>query len=78
MVCKYTGYNGIFPEQNDHNLGRVGISGDDRITYIPMNGMPNGYTAGDRVLFTFVSNTSAGYMQRGPYKPVEILNISRI
>ena len=56
----------------------LGISGDDRITYIPMNSMPDGYAVGDLVSFTAVSNTSAGDLHRGHYKPVDIRNISRI
>lgn len=57
--------------------GGLGISGDDRITYIPVNGIPDGYVAGDRVSFTAIPNTSAGDLHRGPYKPVDIKNISR-
>ncbi|HJK78759.1 MAG TPA: hypothetical protein O0Y06_09520 [Methanocorpusculum sp.] len=56
----------------------VVISGDDGIVYIPAAGVPEGFAVGTRVSFTAVRNYSQGDVMRGPYRSVDLLDISRV
>lgn len=57
--------------------GEAVILGDDGMVYIPGSGVPAGFSEGDRVVFTAALHAAMGDVYRGPYKPIEILNISR-
>ncbi|HJJ96024.1 MAG: hypothetical protein MJ014_05360 [Methanocorpusculum sp.] len=54
------------------------ISGDDGVVYIPAAGVPEEFAVGTRVSFTAVRNYSQGDVMRGPYRPVDIRDISRV
>lgn len=56
----------------------VVISGDDGIVYIPLSGVSEGLAVGTRVSFTAVRNYSQGDVMRGPYRPVDIRDISHV
>ncbi|MDE2519360.1 MAG: hypothetical protein O0X93_03275 [Methanocorpusculum sp.] len=56
----------------------VVISGDDGIVYIPSSSVPEGLAVGTRVSFTAVLNNSQGDVRWGPYKPVDIRDISHV
>lgn len=57
--------------------GGTVISGDDGVVYVPVVGVPEEFAAGTRVSFTAVLNNSQGDVWRGPYKPIDIRDISR-
>ncbi|HJK65662.1 MAG TPA: hypothetical protein O0X03_03670 [Methanocorpusculum sp.] len=52
------------------------ISGDDGIMYIPSTNVLEDCEIGTRIWFTAVVNSSQSELLRGPYKPVDVLNIS--
>lgn len=54
------------------------ISGDDGVVYIPSTNALQGCAVGTRISFTAVVNSSQSDVQRGPYKPIDVLNISRV
>lgn len=62
-------------------LGSLGdktvILGDDGMVYIPGSEIPANFSEGERVVFTATLHAAMGDVYRGPYKPIEILSISR-
>ncbi|HJK16223.1 MAG TPA: hypothetical protein O0X44_01465 [Methanocorpusculum sp.] len=52
------------------------ISGDDGTVYIPSTNVLEDCEIGTLIWFTAVVNSSQSELLRGPYKPVDILNIS--
>lgn len=54
------------------------ISGDEGIVYILAAGVPEGFAVGTCVSFMAVRNYLQGDVMRGPYRPVDIWDISRV